>query len=84
MRICVHARTETENHVQFEALIAETHTHMETLCMLGRGLVAGNLGVLPADYSIWVDGACVQAHGRHRPLINSKEAEVDWGAALPE
>lgn len=84
MRISVHARTDAEPHLQFETTVAETHSHMETLCMLGRGLLAGSIGILPTDYSIWVDGGCVQAHGRHRGLINSKESDVDWTAELPE
>lgn len=82
MRISAHFWTPEVNHTVVETNFPELHSHINTQCLIGKGLIADHYGSLPADYSLWADGQCIQAVGKHNRFVNDAEASVDWDEAL--
>jgi hypothetical protein len=85
MKISVHYSTDTTPEGYTDVIVGETHSHVETLCLIGLGQLVAATGAVPTDYSIWGEDPrpndplrrnCLRAIGTHGPHINKTEAEA--------
>lgn len=80
MKISVHATTTDLRHVTSQYTFSETHSHMDTLMLLAKGLLF-DLNVDKVEepsWSVWLDGNRVLASGEHNVPMAVSEDEVDW------